>query len=252
MELCCADSSLCKERVLQQAHKENAIQVVHRQSTKHIQTAEIWINVFHLQAKRKESYTLGVSKVFLLAMIKTAQLTWCMVQTQGESKTVNEKGTQTSESYTEYGDREVHPKVNNREENVDDKMLNVPGQEIQSGVSGTIPEQTEITKPGRVTETVNGRNPQRIRKKPAYLQEFETENTVDKLQICVDSCYRAVCDIPQTYQDAITSAKSRQWKNAMNKEMLLLEENKTLFSRASPLCHQASKQWGQMGLCTKE
>ncbi|KAJ8389997.1 hypothetical protein AAFF_G00111580 [Aldrovandia affinis] len=38
---------------------------------------------------------------------------------------------------------------------------------------------------------------------------------------------RAVCDIPQTYQDAIASTKSRQWENAMNEEMRSLEENKT-------------------------
>ncbi len=127
------------------------------------------------------------------------------------TKTANEKGTQTSESYIRYSDREVHPKVNNSEENVvDDKMQNVPGQEMQSGVSGALPEQTESTQPGRDTETVKRRNPERIKKKPTYLQEFETKDAVDKLQTCVDSCYRAVCDIPQTYQDAIASTKSRQ------------------------------------------
>lgn len=58
---------------------------------------------------------------------------------------------------------------------------------MQSGVTETLLEQTENTQPGRVTETVNKRNPQRIRKKPAYLQKFETEDTMDKLQTCVDS-----------------------------------------------------------------
>ncbi|KAK5892937.1 hypothetical protein CesoFtcFv8_013279 [Champsocephalus esox] len=43
----------------------------------------------------------------------------------------------------------------------------------------------------------------------------------------MDFCYRAVCDIPQTYNDAIVSAKSRQWKNAMDEEMRSLEENET-------------------------
>jgi len=89
-------------------------------------------------------------------------------------------------SHVAYGDREVHPKVNNSEENVDDKMLNVPK--------------------------------------------------------C--SCYRGVCDIPQTYQDAIASTKSKQWKTAMNEEMRSLQENKT---SASPRCHQASRQWGAVG-----
>lgn len=130
-------------------------------------------------------------------------------------------------------------KVNNSEENVNDKMQNVPGQVMQSGVSGTLPEQTESTQPGRVTKTVNKKNPQRIRKKPAYLQEFETEDTMDKLQTCVDSCYRAVCDIPQTYQDAITSTKSMQWKCAMNEEMRSLEENETFSLTPLPPGKQA-------------
>ena len=56
---------------------------------------------------------------------------------------------------------------------------------------------------------------------------MEAEDNVDKLQIAVDFCYRAVCDIPQTYQDTIASTKSKQWKNAMNEEMRSLEENKT-------------------------
>ena len=44
MKLCCADSSLCEKQVLQQVHKENARRAVNRQSTKHIQTAKIWLN----------------------------------------------------------------------------------------------------------------------------------------------------------------------------------------------------------------
>lgn len=156
------------------------------------------------------------------------------------TKEANEKETQTSESYIEYNDREAHPKVNNSEENVDDdKIQNVPGQEMQSGVSGALPEQSENTQPGKDTKTVKRRNPQRIRKKPAHLQEFETEDTVDKLQTCVDSYYRAVCDIPQTYQDAIASTKSSQWKNAMNEEMRSLEENETFSLTKLPPGKQA-------------
>ena len=45
------------------------------------------------------------------------------------------------------------------------------------------------------------------------------------MQACVDSCYRVVCDIPQTYQDAIVSTKSKQCKNAMDEEMRSLDEN---------------------------
>ena len=53
----------------------------------------------------------------------------------------------------------------------------------------------------------------------------------------MDSCYRAVCDIPQTYQDAIASLF--QWKNAMNEEMQSLEENKTFSLTKLPPDKQA-------------
>lgn len=91
----------------------------------------------------------------------------------------------------------------------------------------TLPEQTECTLSGKVTETVNRRNPTRARRRSANLPQFETEDMEDKLQICIDFCYRIACSIPQTYQDAITSTKSSQWKNAMGKEMQSIEENKT-------------------------
>ena len=80
-------------------------------------------------------------------------------------------------------------------------MKNVPGQGVQSGASEVLPGQI-----------VNRRNPQTNRRRPSHLQEFETEDKVDKLQTSTDFCYRAVCDIPQTYQDAIASTKSKQCK----------------------------------------
>lgn len=43
------------------------------------------------------------------------------------------------------------------------------------------------------------------------------------MNICIDSCYRAVCDTPQSHQDVITSTKPKHWKNAMREEMGSLE-----------------------------
>lgn len=65
-------------------------------------------------------------------------------------------------------------------------------------VSEILPEQTEVTEQEKDTESAIRKNPQRARKKPTYLQDFETEETRDKLQTCIDFCYRAACDIPQT------------------------------------------------------
>lgn len=141
------------------------------------------------------------------------------------TRTTKERETQTFESHTEYEDE--NSKNIGREINVDENVKDEAGQGIQSGVSETLSEQTEPAQLGETTEIVIRRNPPRTRRLPAHLQDFEIENVEDKLQTCIDFCYRAVCDIPHTYQDAITSAKSRQWKNAMDKEMQSLEENKT-------------------------
>lgn len=152
------------------------------------------------------------------------------------TKTATEKETQTPEPYIECGDRDIYPMISGGDKSVNENVTNVP---VQSDVSDTLPEQTEHTQPGKATETVIKRNPPRTRRRPAHLQEFETEDTDNKLQTCVDFCYRAVCDIPQTYQDAIASAKSRQWRDAMNEEMRSLEENKTFNLTQLPSGKQA-------------
>lgn len=91
----------------------------------------------------------------------------------------------------------------------------------------TPPEQAENAQPDKTAETVHRRNPPRDRKKPAHLQDFETEDALGKLQTCMDSCNRAVCDISQTYKEAVASNKSKQWRDAMDDEMKSLEENET-------------------------
>lgn len=139
------------------------------------------------------------------------------------TKTTNEKGTQTAESQTDYGD--IHPMVDNTDERVDEKPENAQGQRVQSGGVGALPEKTECTQSGEVTETVHRRNPPRAKRRPAHLQDFETGDTEDNLNTCIDFCYRAVCDVPHTYQDAIASTKARQWNAAMREEIQSLEEN---------------------------
>ncbi|RXN30671.1 Retrovirus-related Pol poly from transposon TNT 1-94 [Labeo rohita] len=132
------------------------------------------------------------------------------------AKTTREKETQTSQTHEGY--EVMSPKINS-ERNADENMKDVSDKDIQNDTSETMPEQTE--------ETSVRRNPSRIRRRPAHLQDFEVDNLEDKLQTCIDFCYRAVCDVPQTYQQAVTSTNSMQWKNAMDKEMKSLEENKT-------------------------
>lgn len=140
------------------------------------------------------------------------------------TKTANEKETQTPEANFEYCDGGVQPKSHDDGEMVDENEENTPTHD--NDVSETAPKQTEVPQQGDDAERTR-RNPKRERKKPTYLQDFETEEKGDKLQTCIDFCYRAVCDIPQTYKDAIASTNSRQWISAMNEEMQSLEENET-------------------------
>lgn len=102
------------------------------------------------------------------------------------TKTTKERETQTSESHTEYED--INPEIISSEENVDENEKDVPGQGIQSGVSGTLPEHAEPSQSGKATESVTRRNPPRTRRRPAHLQDFEIENMEDKLQTCIDFC----------------------------------------------------------------
>lgn len=67
---------------------------------------------------------------------------------------------------------------------VDNKDEIVPSQDMHGGGS-----ETESTQLVIVTETVHRSSPLRKRRKPAHLQEFETEDSVDKLQTCMDSCH---------------------------------------------------------------
>lgn len=43
----------------------------------------------------------------------------------------------------------------------------------------------------------------------------------------IDYCYRLVCNVPQTYKDAVTSMNANAWVVAMDEEMQSLEENRT-------------------------
>lgn len=99
-------------------------------------------------------------------------------------------------------------------------------------VSEAIPEQTIIR-----------RYPQRNRKKPTHLQDFETEETEDKLQMSVDRCYKVVCDVPQTYKEAITSLNSKQWKEAMREEMQSLKESETFVLTQLPQNKKTRGKW---------
>ena len=72
----------------------------------------------------------------------------------------------------------------------------------------------------------------------------ELDNAVDDAANCtVDFCYR-VSNVPESYQDAISSPESSKWRDAMNKELdalwVMKYLNSLLYQRVEP-------QWGESG-----
>lgn len=43
----------------------------------------------------------------------------------------------------------------------------------------------------------------------------------------IDYCYRLMCNVPQTYVEAVMSVNAKQWVDAMDEEMQSLQDNVT-------------------------
>lgn len=69
------------------------------------------------------------------------------------------------------------------------------------------------------------RKPVRERKKPGYLNDYVCGFEGDVIDM--DYCYRLVCNIPQTYKEAVSSMNANEWVKAMDEEMQSLKENVT-------------------------
>lgn len=71
----------------------------------------------------------------------------------------------------------------------------------------------------------NTRYPRRERRKPDHLRDFVTVNADnDEIHNTIDYCYRVVCGVPCTFKEAMESANSKQWVEAMNEEIQPLKE----------------------------
>ena len=62
---------------------------------------------------------------------------------------------------------------------------------------------------------------------PEYLNDYITnsEDDSDHALINFDYCYKATCNIPRTYREAIDSADAHSWVEAMHEELEFLKEN---------------------------
>ena len=89
----------------------------------------------------------------------------------------------------------------------------------------TLNETDELTKVEPPSKEVK-RNPERVREKPKYLSDYVTDKDEDLFKIAkcaIDFCYRVV-NIPNNYQEAISSVESEQWKEAIDDEMEAFKE----------------------------
>lgn len=88
--------------------------------------------------------------------------------------------------------------------------------------------EDDCEKHPRETPHDSGRYPTRERKAPGYLRDYSLEDADDDSTLTsVDYCYRAVCGVPLTFKEAMTSTESGKWKKAMDEEMGSLEDNQT-------------------------
>ena len=64
--------------------------------------------------------------------------------------------------------------------------------------------------------------PKRDSKLPKHLEDYQVYMSTN-----VDYAYRAMLNVPQTYEEAISSEDSQQWKTAMDREIQTLKQNDT-------------------------
>lgn len=71
------------------------------------------------------------------------------------------------------------------------------------------------------------RYPKRNRRAPQYLADYVSDiECDDQILTSVDYCYR-VCDVPQSFKEAMGSNESQMWVKAMEEEINSLHENYT-------------------------
>ena len=91
------------------------------------------------------------------------------------------------------------------------------------------PDEPDEEEVGTAVEINERRFPERERRKPEYLKDFNTDSDSDSsnvMRCTTHYCYK-VMDIPTCYEEAISSPESRKWRKAMTEEMNALEENNT-------------------------
>ena len=111
-------------------------------------------------------------------------------------------------------------------------MLDEPVYDVKNSVlpvDSTLPTIVDSTLPASKPESPDLRKSDRIRTRPEYLNDYETDSMPEKLDSSafVHYCYNTVSKIPCNYKEAISSNESVDWKRAMDEEIQALKDNET-------------------------
>ena len=130
-----------------------------------------------------------------------------------------EQQTQTERPLPDDGDGDLMPPPHSvsdvdRSEKVPDRLAEQPQAESETSPPCQPPNE-------------GLRHSTRTRRPPAYLSNYVTDmEDDDQVLTNVDYCYKSFA-FPQTYQEAMDSPESSDWKAAMEEEMNSLTENNT-------------------------
>ena len=106
---------------------------------------------------------------------------------------------------------------------------NVPVQNVpvqNAPVQNARPEVNQDQSDADIPLDTNGRHQGRDRKPPGYLADYTTDFEDDQVMASIDYC-NSVAAFPQSYEEAIASPESKQWKAVMEDEINSLKENDT-------------------------
>ena len=100
------------------------------------------------------------------------------------------------------------------------------GWEIERPVSVVETAQLDISEEEKQREEQESRYPRRGHRMPKHLSDYVLES--DNIDCTFDYCYAlSLDDVPQSYDDAISSSEAGKWKVAMREEICALNDNKT-------------------------
>ena len=112
-------------------------------------------------------------------------------------------------------------------------VVNVEQRNVeQRNVEQRNVEQRNVEQRNDEQRNVEPRYPRREHVKPRYLNDYVTNEPGDNVNMSecneLDFCYlSSATNVPQTYQDAMSSPHSHEWQSAMNEEISALKENDT-------------------------